>query len=137
MNLGTSTIFKTAGKIYSAIVFVLAFLLLVASCPLKKFLHLNNNSSFNFQNESQTPTSATTNYSASSCCSVKQKTVLVKAPELTQAKTFQIFFTDQVSQKGFAIYNFLSRLDEVQHSSFPVATYSPLPLFLQHRRLLV
>jgi hypothetical protein len=128
---------NTIGRRFSsALLFALAVLLLAVSCPVKRFFNTNfaNSTQQNSKQESQPGKAA--KYQSTSCCSLKQKTILVKASFKKQnAPAPDVVLTGN-SQSGFDINHFLSRTRSNQLSSAPT-TIPSLPLFLQHRRLLI
>lgn len=136
MKASLNTSYNSGRKITSALVFALAVLLLVVSCPLKRFLQLNTGSSISFRKGTSLQTATSTNYQAASCCSIKKKIVLVEASKSKQAKPTAHVFVIHTEQSGFEIHDYLSRTDVNLHLTLP-ARLSPLPLFLQHRRLLI
>ncbi|MBN8717988.1 hypothetical protein SAMN05444410_101367 [Hydrobacter penzbergensis] len=136
MKAGTNTLYHNGRKVSSAMIFVLAVLLLVVSCPLKRFLQTNAGSSITFQKGTKAQTITNTNYKAASCCSIKKKVVLVEAAKLKQTKPASTLLTIYNQQSGFSIHHYLSSLDAHVYPSGSIKL-SSLPLFLQHRRLLI
>jgi hypothetical protein len=120
----------------SALLFALAVLLLVVSCPVKRFLNLNYTSSTQQSSKQENQSGKTAIYNITSCCSLKQKIILVKGSFKKQyAPAHEIVLTSN-RQYGFDINYFLSRIRSNHLRSAHTTLFSP-PLFLQHRRLLI
>ena len=125
-------------RVSSALLFSLAFLLLIVSCPLKRFLK----DSF-----SVTTTSATTsnqahrnhkiaNYSnVVNNCQVSEKPV--STIDFSQVKLqAPQYFQNIINRPGYNTHYFLSRIS-YNYNSSSRSLNSSLPLFLQHLRFLI
>jgi uncharacterized protein (UPF0333 family) len=127
--------------IYSAFLLALAVLLLIVSCPLQHLLQNNfvsnissavRSNQANIKHRTQAEHSATAN-----CCVAKNKTVLVK-PDVAQQYKLPVSLTlSNITQhQGFEINYFLSGISNKYCIVIP-SHLSSLPLFLQHRSLLI
>lgn len=138
MNTGRYQKVVAANKGKTALLFLLATLMLVVSCPFKRLLQTESNA------QASSPSSTKWNgadrkvaaYQAACSCAQKQKITLVKIDVSKQKLPASDFLADQNGQTGFSLHYFLSGLEKEYN---PVASTSvpPLPLFLQHRRLLI
>jgi hypothetical protein len=130
--------FSKAGAA-SALMFPLALLILVVSCPLKRFLTEGATTSTSVPRNNQTNSHqrTVTNYSNEfNSCSVSDGPVLTS--DLSQTVKIQapVYFQNIFNQPGYNIHYFLSGIN-YNYSSTPASLNSPLPLFLQHLRLLI
>jgi hypothetical protein len=124
-------------KFSSAGLLALAFLLLVVSCPLKRILQINFApvSSAIKIHKAITQYNSTT-YSTASCYKLKEKAVLVKANLVTQQVSSPLFLLAFHSSQGLGdSFSLTGILQSYHHLNIPVPP--GLPLFLQHRRLLI
>jgi hypothetical protein len=117
--------------------FALAFLMLLLSCPIKRVLQQRAADTWEFALKAGVGQKSTRNgaaYAVSVCCDGKKKTVVSSVNAAKHKITPQIAVIYS-GQTGFGIHYFLSRLStcSVEHFS----AYQSLPLFLQHRRLLI
>jgi hypothetical protein len=129
--------FSSKGKFSPALLFPLAFLLLIVSCPVKRFLK----HSFNAAATSALPHQASSSRhsvanfkSAFNICSVSKETVFTT--EISQQATPQspLYFANSIIGPG-TIHYFLSGINS--YSSSSASLNSSVPLFLQHLRLLI
>jgi hypothetical protein len=137
MNAGININKITTNKGKTAFLFLLAILMLVVSCPFKRLLQTENNGQTSQQSVkwNGAERKATTYQNACSCAQ-KQKITLVKIEISKQKLPAPEFFAEQNLQNGFSIHYFLSG-SEKQYPLFSASSPSSLPLFLQHRRLLI
>ncbi len=127
-------------KVSSALLFSLAFLLLIVSCPLKRFLKDSfsaTSTSATRGNQTHINQRTVTNYSnAFNSCSVSEESVFTT--DLSQQVTLQtpVYFSNIINEPGYNTHYFLSRINYSYHPS-SASLSSSLPLFLQHLRLLI
>lgn len=126
-------------RIFAAGLCIVALLVAVISCPVKKIKQGQNffTSLSSAQNADQALAQASTsaNYTQKACCAVKQQTLSINAhQQQAQAPSPDAVFFHEAS--GFAINYFLSGTSYQSHSQTS-AHPALLPLFLQHRRLLI
>ena len=142
MNLSVNKIFSPRkATIYTALTFALAMLVLIVSCPVKRLILTN----FDSTASSSTKSSQTNIYkganienSATANCSiVNDKTDVVKSDISQQHKLpVPLYLSNINNQTGFDINYFLSAINFSGISSVS-AQHATLPLFLQHLRLLI
>jgi len=127
-------------KVSSVLLFSLAFLLLIVSCPLKRFLKNSfsaTSTSATRNNQTNINQRTVTNYSnAFNSCAVLEETVFTT--DLSQQATLQapVYFSNITNEPGYSTHYFLSRINYTNNLS-SVSLNSTLPLFLQHLRLLI
>ena len=122
----------------TAFLFLLALLMLVVSCPFKRLLQADSHTRVAAhpspkRNGIESQTAA---YDAKFCCAQKQKITLVTTDSKEQKLQALDFISAQHVQTGFALHYFLSGTEK-HFSNVEPALVSSLPLFLQHRRLLI
>lgn len=126
-------------SVSSALLFSLALLLLIVSCPLKRFLK----DSFSATKTSSTESNRAhrnhemANYSkVASSCEVSEKPIYTT--DFSQQVKLQTpqYFQNIINQPGYNTHYFLSRINYNYHSSSE-SLHSSFPLFLQHLRLLI
>lgn len=128
---------NTIGRRFSsALLFALAVLLLAVSCPVKRFFNTNFANATQQSSKEESQPGKAAKYQSISCCSLKHKTILVKASFKKQNAPVPDVVLTGNSQSGFDINYFLSRTRN-NHFRSAHSTVSSLPLFLQHRRLLI
>ena len=143
MNTSANTIFSPRkATVYTALTFALAMLVLVVSCPVKRLLLTNFNST---ASSSPTKSSRTNIYqganiennATANCYTENDKTAVVESDISQKHKlTLPLYLSNINNQTGFDINYFLSRIS--YNSTQSVASqHSTLPLFLQHLRLLI
>jgi hypothetical protein len=122
----------------SAFLFLIAVLMLVVSCPFKRLLQAENNiQAFAQQsNKWNNTVSQGITSNGTSCCLQKQKIILAKPVISKQQLTGSDILVNQNLLSGFAIHYFLSGTEK-PGEHFTLSTISSLPLFLQHRRMLI
>ncbi|CAN5468113.1 hypothetical protein BH11BAC3_BH11BAC3_46540 [soil metagenome] len=143
MNTGANN-FSSPRKssFYSAVLFLLAVMILVVSCPLKKLLQNNYTSgsslplrtnSININQRSSNDHSVAMN----NCYAANDKIVLTKSHPSQQVKLpagSNLFYIS--IRAGIGVNYFLNSTQRL--SGVTVSTHrSDLPLFLQHLRLLI
>lgn len=123
----------------SALLFSLAFLLLIVSCPLKRFLKDSFSATTTPATASNQPhrNHEIANYSkVINSCQVSEKPVYTTVfCQQVKLQTPQ-YFQNIINQPGYNSHYFLSRVNYSYHSS-TISSNSSLPLFLQHLRLLI
>lgn len=116
---------------------MLALLMLVVSCPVKRLLQSGNNLQTSQQsvkwNGAERQVAA---YHNACSCAKKQKITLVKFEISKQKLLVPEFLAAQNFQSGFPLHYFLNGTEK-QYQRFFASSPSSLPLFLQHRRLLI
>lgn len=124
---------KTVTKVFLA----LSVLILILSCPLKRFLQLNQNTHVSLQQGVKQKAGLTTSvrYSSNCCCSVKQTTIVAQENKFSSHSNPDQSFAEFTTQSGFDIHYTLSRSKSIVTD--PETKFSSLPLFLQHRSLLI
>ena len=124
-------------RVSSAILFALAILVIVVSSPLKRI--------FNSATSTSSPRIAYFSVSQSarvatpfqvSCCALKAKVTLLGAELKAQKTPLPLPLIAFISLSGFDIPYFLSGTPQTYHTT-EIVLSSSLPLFLQHRRLLI
>lgn len=127
-------------KVSSALLFSLAFLLLIVSCPLKKFLKNNfsaNSTSATRSNHTNINQRTITNYSnAFNSCAVSEESVFTTDVSQQVKQQTPVYFANIINEPGYNTHYFLSRINYSYHPS-SASLSSSLPLFLQHLRLLI
>lgn len=128
-------------SIYSALVFSLAVLLLVVSCPVKRALQsgfashaspVSRTNQTNINEQTNAGIDGTAN-----CLTFQKKTVFVTSGWLQKVQiAIPFYFSDVANATGFDIYDYLSRLQTKPAHVISFNT-SSLPLYLQHLRLLI
>lgn len=143
MSVRANSVYSSRkNTVFSAILSALTLLVLVVSCPLKQLLQDNlvSNSSHAVRtNQISANQNSNTNYSAqNNCCGARKNTVLVK-PDLSQQVKLPVpfYFSNIVALPGFDVNYFLSRIKGNKNTTVLSSNLSPLPLFLQHLRLLI
>ena len=127
-------------KVSSALLFSLAFLLLIVSCPLKRFLKNSfsaTSTSATKGNQSNINQHTVTNYSnAFNSCAVSEEPIFTT--DLSQQVKLQtpVYFQNIINEHGYNTHYFLSRINYSYNSSSESIS-SSLPLFLRHLRLLI
>ncbi len=142
MNTSVNRIYSSRKvNVYTALMFALAVMLLIVSCPLKRLLQDN----FVFNSSSVVKTSQTNinqrtgadHIATANCCAVKKKTVLVKLDLSQQCKLpVPLYQSNITGHPGFDINYFLSGIS-YRYGVLVSSDFSTLSLFLQHRRLLI
>lgn len=128
-------------NIGSAALFALAILILVVSCPLKRLLTNNFSSQTSILSKSK-PTNNTRSFSVfysndTSCYTDNDKEAVLQADKIQQIKTDAPVFTANIfNHTGYYIHSFLGGI-KTEYNFAPTFGYSSLPLFLQHRSLLI
>ncbi len=117
---------------------MLSLLMLVVSCPFKRLLQEESNHRLTAQPspKSNGIDRQVAAYEAKFCCAQKQKITLVKTDSKEQKIQAPDFISAQHVQAGFALHYFLSGTEK-HFSNVEPTSVSSLPLFLQHRRLLI
>jgi hypothetical protein len=128
----------SGGRFSSGILMAMAVLVLAVSCPLKRMLQ-SNLPSFSSVSKAKkiTNSEANANYTKNaSCCGLQKKIVTVSA-SLKSSEILPAFFLPANDMASvFAIPYFLSGTAP-EYNAANNFTPSALPLFLQHRRLLI
>ena len=124
-------------KAQTAFFFLLAMLMLVISCPVKRLANAGKqipSASRQALKISESNRQHAASYAAKSCClekfertEAKETHTVLPSLELTDMQSFQ---------SGFAIYHYLSTI-KVQYPTTEQLLNTSLPLYLQHRRLLI
>jgi hypothetical protein len=123
-------------KTVTTVLLTLSVLILILSCPLKRFLQLNQNTPVSIESRIKQKTGlAILVRTSNSCFSASQKTVLVQENKFSSHPKPDQNVTECNTQSGFDINYFLSRSKSV--IAYSENRISSLPLFLQHRSLLI
>ncbi len=142
MNTSANRIYASKkAPVYTALMFALAVLLLVVSCPLKRLLQAATDTYSTSQvriNEVNSNQQSSAGYHAVSCVVIKKKVNLVSTASFQKFKVLPAFWHPAhfSEQSGFSIYYFLSGIP-FKYAVVISTTLSSLPLFLQYRRLLI
>ena len=139
MNASANKIFSPRkSTVYTALTFGLAMLVLIVSCPIKRLLLTNFNSTTSSSQKSNQNIyqGANIENNATATCSVENDKTAVVQSDLTQQHNLPLplYLSNINNQTGFDINYFLSGIN---FSSIPsvYAQHSTTPLFLQHLRL--
>lgn len=141
MNTSANGIYSCRkATIYAALMFALAVMLLVVSCPLKRLLQNNfvSNSSSAVKGQTNINHRTGADYSAfANSCADKKEIILAKPDLFKQSELLvPLYLSNIIRRPGFTINYFLSGTN--YNYAFLVSShYSTLPLFLQHLRLLI
>ena len=122
----------------TAFLFLLAILMLIVSCPFKRLLQSDSSLLASAQRSikwSGADRNAAA-YSNTSCCIQKQKITLIKLVVSKQEVPAPDFVAENNLQTGFAIPYFLSGT-ELLYAASDSSSFTSLPIFLKHRRLLI
>lgn len=136
---GNPFYFFSKGSVASVLMFALALLILVVSCPLKRFLTNSapTSSSVTRSNQTNIKEHSVTKYSNDfSICSVSDEPVLTSDLSHSVKVQAPVYFQNIFNEPGYHIHYFLSGIN----SSYYLSSASPnssLPIFLQHLRLLI
>ena len=142
MNSSLNKIFSPRkATVHTALMFALAMLVLIVSCPVKRLLLTNfNSTASSSQKSSQTNIYQGVNIenSATANCSVENdKTDVIKSDVSQQHKLpLPLYLSNISNQSGFDINYFLSGISYNITQSI-ASQHATLPLFLQHLRLLI
>ena len=141
MNTSVNKIFLTRkATVYTALMFALAMLVLIVSCPVKRLLLTNFNSSASSSqknNQNIYHSANLENNAAANCSIVNDKSVVIKSDVLQQHILHLPFYISNINNKaGFNINYFLSGISYNSTQSI-ASQHTTLPLFLQHLRLLI
>jgi hypothetical protein len=123
----------------SALMFSLALLILVVSCPLKRLLTdgMATSTSVPRSNQTNNNQHSVKNYSDEfNSCSISDRPVFTSDLLHTVKVQAPVYFQNIFNEPGYNIHYFLSGINYRYHSS-TASLNSPLPLFLQHLRLLI
>jgi hypothetical protein len=137
MNTGINKKALSTNKGRTAFLFLLAVLMLVSSCPFKRLLQTENK-----LQSSQQPVKLNgdarkiSEYQNSSNCTQKPNITLSEFNPGKQQVPAHSLLTEQDFQSDLSIHYFLSGTQK-QHSSNVPYPPSSVPLFLQHRCLLI
>lgn len=138
MNNGSNETAWATKKGRSALVLLLAVLMLVVSCPFKRLLQaetgVQTTAQKTIKRQGAEQTAAVVQQNV--CCGQKQKITLVQLHDNKQELPATDFVAYLDHQAGFAIQYFLSGTGNAP-TALRVPAPSLLPLFLQHRRLLI
>lgn len=130
--------FSKAG-VASVLMFSLALLVLVVSCPLKRFLMEGTATSTLVPRSNQTNINehSVLKYSSDfNRCSVSDEPVLTSDLSNTVKVQAPVHFQNIFNEPGYPIHYFLSGINFNYHLS-SASPNSSLPIFLQHLRLLI
>lgn len=128
-------------NIYKALIFALAILVLLVSCPVKRLVLTNFDSTST--SSSHTKSSRTNSYqgnnveiNATATCSIEKDKSDVVESDISQKHKLHLplYLANINAQSGFNINYFLSRIDFGSITSI-YAQHVTLPLYLQHLRL--
>jgi len=125
-------------KVSTALLFVVAFLFLIVSCPLKKLLLKDVSSHFSAltgSNKTNINQSNTIHYAVANCPVAKDPFFTT---DLQQEKIqAPVYLLNNPNATGFKINYFLNATNGNGHSLFASSATSSVPLFLQQLRLLI
>lgn len=138
MNTNTAIQSFQKRRFASACLFALAILMLVVSCPLKRAISNPTSSPFSprITYSSFTQTTEVASITQATCCALKSSVALWDTKLKTQKAPLPIPFIASSGQSGFKIPYFLSGTSQPDYASETALSFQ-LPLFLQHRRLLI
>ncbi len=141
MNTSVNKIFlPRKATVYTAVMFALAMLVLIVSCPVKRLLLTNFNSTASSSQKSNQNIYQGVNIenNATADCSVENdKTDVIKSDVSQQHKLpLPLYLSNINNQAGFDINYFLSGISYNITQSI-ASQHATLPLFLQHLRLLI
>lgn len=141
MNSSLNKIFSPRkATVYTALMFALAMLVLIVSCPVKRLLLTNFNSTASSSQKSNQNIYQGVNIenNATADCSVENdKTDVIKSDVSQQHKLpLPLYLSNINNQAGFDINYFLSGISYNITQSI-ASQHATLPLFLQHLRLLI
>lgn len=124
-------------KTVMTVFLALSVIILLLSCPLKRFLQLNQNTPVNVERgiSQKTGLAASIRYSSNCCCSVKQTIIGAQENKFSSHPKPDQNFAESTAQSGFDIHYALSRSKSVVTNS--EHKFSCLSLFLQHGSLLI
>ena len=134
MNSHIQQRFLSGKRFSSAPLLMLAILMLIVSCPLKRMLQSNFTSSFAAKTN-QNSKAHTIHAANTSCLALKKKTAAVNANVKRHEAPPSLLLSD-FRKQGFDLLYFLSG-DLKKYNSFKTSAPSRLPPFLRHRRLLI
>ena len=120
----------------SAILFALAILIIVVSCPLKRMLNSTASASPRIAYVSVNQSISVAAPSQVSCCALKAKVTLLHAELKAQETPLPVPLIASISWSGFYIPYCLSGTPQTYYATATCLSFN-LPLFLQHRRLLI
>jgi uncharacterized protein (UPF0333 family) len=142
MNTSTNKIYSTGkAKLSLALLFALAVILLVVSCPLKRLLQNNDIvSTATTTRTNQTnisSSSSTQRASVENCCALKKRAVFAETNLVQKVKlSSPLYVSNLLTERGFDIHYSLSRIKDEPAYVVSFNT-SSLPIYLQHLRLLI
>ena len=141
MNSSLNKIFSPRkATVYTALMFALAMLVLIVSCPVKRLLLTNFNStasSSQKSNQNIYPGVNIENNATADCSVENDKTDVIKSDVSQQHKLpLPLYLSNINNQAGFDINYFLSGISYNITQSI-ASQHATLPLFLQHLRLLI
>ena len=142
MNTSKNKIYSTGkAKLSLALLFALAVILLVVSCPLKRLLQSNdivNTATATRTNQTNINSGSSTQRAAiENCCAIKKKAVFAQTNLVQKVKlSSPLYVSNLFAERGFDIHYSLSRIKN--NPAYVVSSNaSSLPLYLQHLRLLI
>ena len=115
----------------------LSVLMLILSCPVKKFLEINDNMPVSVEKgiKQKTGLAISARYNSNYCCFAKEMTVVEHENQFSSHSKPGKNFAEFAAQTGFDIHYFLSRSkSRISNAEY---TLLSLPLFLEHRSLLI
>lgn len=140
MNNSVNKIYLLLKTVFqTALLFALAVMLLVVSCPLKRLLQndfsAGSSSPLRTNQTNINQATASDYYISNDGCGVKQKAELTKFKTLRQVKISAFTNLSYISnQAGFGLNYLLSRIKD--EFVYPISfNTSSLPIYLQHLRL--
>ena len=141
MNSSLNKIFSPRkATVYTALMFALAMLVLIVSCPVKRLLLTNFNStasSSQKSNQNIYPGVNIENNATADCSVENDKTDVIKSDVSQQHKLpLPLYLSNINNQAGFDINYFLSGISYNITQSI-ASQHATIPLFLQHLRLLI
>ena len=141
MNSSLNKIFSPRkATVHTALMFALAMLVLIVSCPVKRLLLTNFNStasSSQKSNQNIYPGVNIENNATADCSVENDKTDVIKSDVSQQHKLpLPLYLSNINNQAGFDINYFLSGISYNITQSI-ASQHATLPLFLQHLRLLI
>jgi hypothetical protein len=142
MNTSTNNIYSSPQVVFhTALLFLVAVVLLVVSCPLKRVLQndftARSTSPVRTNQTNINQASASDYYALAGGCGIKQQVTFAK---LNLPEKINIPTSTDLSyisrQAGFGLNYFLSGIS-YSSTTLVCSHHSSLPLFLQHLRLLI
>lgn len=136
MYSGINSKVAVRDRIIAKAFLILSVLLLILSCPIKRFFQINAVSPVNFSKTEKQTANVHSHVRYVSGCAAGEKNIVSHDQSTIHAKSSPQQTNNANAPSGFDLNYFLSRIRN-QASSSPSVLISSLPLFLQKRSLLI